>query len=95
MTVEIISTSLVNGICTITAIDCSEENLQRIERMRDDGFEQEVIFIFDTTVKSQCTYICKWLKAQKATIGCKTYGEALHSVCGTVTSINKKYRGFI
>lgn len=91
MTVEIISVSLNNGICRITAIDCSEENLHRMERMRDDGIEREVDFVFDTKNKNEFLYLRNWLKRQKITKDCRTYGEALNSVLGTVTSLSGKF----
>ena len=37
MTIEITSVKLSHGVVTITAIDCSEEHLQYMERCRDDG----------------------------------------------------------
>ena len=48
MTIEVTSTSICSGIVRIYGIDCSEENLQRMERIRDDGTEREVVFVFDT-----------------------------------------------
>lgn len=92
MTVEITSVSLKDGICRISAIDCSEENLHRIERTRDDGFEREVEFVFNTKNKTEFLYLRNWLKRQKITRDCKTYGEALNSILGTITSISGKYR---
>ena len=49
MTIEITSAKLSHGVVTITAIDCSEEHLQYMERYRDDGFEKQLEFVFDTT----------------------------------------------
>ena len=92
MTVEIVSVSLKQGIITITANDCSEENLQRMERIRDDGFEKELEFIFDTHCRNDYLYFARWIKRQKVTDQAKTWGEALYSLCGIVTTINGKYR---
>lgn len=92
MTVEITGTTVKNGIVTITAIDVSEEHLQRMERTRDDGFEKELAFLFDTHQKQVYKYLYGWLKRQKSTRGCTNWGEALASVTGTVTTISAKYR---
>lgn len=94
MTIEIISAEISSaGLVRVTGIDCSEMNLQRIERNRDDGgFEQEIDFVFDTTDVDTFTYLRKWLKSQKATRNSRTYGEALRAVVGTVTTIQRKYR---
>jgi len=91
MTIEIISVSVSQGVVTIQAIDCSDENLQRMQRTRDDGFEKEISFIFDTRRKSDYEYLRKWLHQQKATKGAKTWGDALHSIYGTVTTISGKF----
>ena len=91
MTVEITSVSLVRGIVTIQAIDCSEENLQRLKRERDDGFEKELTFVFDTHMSNDFVYLRKWLLRQKATKGAKTWGEALDAVTGTITTISGKF----
>lgn len=92
MYVEITAVSIVSGNVIIEAIDVSEENLQRIERTRDDGFERELKFVFDTHKRQDFLYLRGWLKRQKATRGCVTWGEALNAVYGTVASISKKYR---
>lgn len=92
MTVEIQSVGLQNGIVTISAVDCSEEQLQYMERHRDDGIEKEIIFSFDTRYRNQYLALRSWLKQQKATGQSKTWGEALASVIGIVTTINGKYR---
>lgn len=91
MTVEITSVDLNKGVVSITAIDCSEENLQKMERQRDDGFERELNFMFDTHEKNDYLYLRKWLKSQKTAAQAKTWGDALHSILGIVTSINGKY----
>lgn len=92
MTVEIVSVCLNEGIVTITAIDCSEENLQRIERTRDDGFEKELEFLFDTHTKRDYLDFYRWMKGQKSARQARTWGEALRSVNGTVTTISCKHR---
>ena len=94
MTIEINSVELSSsGIVKINAVDCSEINLQRIERNRDDGgFAQEVQFVFDTKDKNTFLYLRKFLKKQKATRGCSTYGDALQSIVGTITTISSFYK---
>lgn len=92
MTVEITEVVLNQGVVSVSAVDCSEEHLQRMERQRDDGMERVVEFVFDTHKASHYHYLYKWLKRQKAAKAAKTWGEALFSVMGTVTSINSKYR---
>ena len=94
MTVEITSTFILQGVVTITAIDVSEENLQRMERYRDDGEDQEIIFIFDTRKDKDFQSLRKWLKNQKATKNSSTYGEALHATIGTITDIPRRYRSW-
>lgn len=94
MTIEITSISLDKGIINISAVDISEENLQRFERIRDDGVEQELEFIFDTHQEDEFRYLRAWLKRQKATKGCSTWGEALNAVIGTITTISGRYRSW-
>lgn len=94
MTVEITSTLIDKGVVSITAIDVSEENLQRIERMRDDISEDEIIFIFDTNKETAFVDFTKWLRSQKATKNSLTYGEALKSTIGTITDIPRRYRSW-
>lgn len=94
MTIEITSVSCSNGVVHIEAIDVSEENLQRLERTRDDGFESLLQFVFDTHERETKEYLYRWLKRQKATKGCKTWGTALNAVVGTHVSISKKYRSW-
>ena len=91
MTVEIISVEVKEGVVAIQAIDCSEENLQRMERLRDDGFERELNFLFDTKKSGDYVYLRKWLQSQKATNGARTWGEALRAIYGTVTTISGKF----
>lgn len=81
-----------NYIVHITALNCSEENLQKLERLRDDCYQKELQFVFDTrNNKSDCIYLTYWLHHQKVTAGCKTYGEAFYRIRGTVTTISGKY----
>lgn len=93
MLIEITSYSVEKGIVSIEAIDCSEENLQRLERVRDDGIPKELTFIFDTSSKNDFTYLYNWLHRQKVVKeqNPKTWGEALNSVRGIVTTISGKY----
>lgn len=92
MTIEITSVKLSSGIVTITAVDCSEEHLQYMERYRDDGFEKQMKFVFDTTSRHQFPDFRKWMREQKAAKQAMTWGEALEAIVGTVTTINGKYR---
>lgn len=92
MTVEITSVSLSHGVVSITAVDCSEEHLQYLERRRDDGAEKTLEFVIDTTSRRDYIYFHHWMKQQKATREATTWGEALQALYGTVTSINAKYR---
>ncbi len=94
MTVEITSVSIDDRIVTINAIDVSEENLQHMERIRDDGDEHEVAFTFDLRRKYPNIYLNKFLHRQKAVREAKPklLIEALNATVGTVTSINGKYR---
>lgn len=91
MLVEIVSAGIRNQVVTISAIDVSEENLQRMERLRDDGFARELDFIFDSREKSQIEYLYRWLKEQKITREAATWGEALQAVVGTITDLAPKY----
>ena len=87
MTIEILSMEIADkhGLVRMTATDISEERLMYMER-RDDGFEKELVYEWDTADKYQFLALRRWLKKQKATKGKATYGEALHAVVGTVTS---------
>lgn len=92
MTIEIQDVIVKKGIVRIIAIDCSEENLQKLERLRDDCYQKELQFVFDTRGnKSDCRYLTYWLHQQKATAGCKTFGEAFYRIIGTITTISGKY----
>ena len=48
MTIEIEEVTVKDGIVRITALNCSEENLQKLERLRDDCYQKELQFVFDT-----------------------------------------------
>lgn len=92
MRVEITGYSLEKGYLIIyaTNLDSFEENV--IERGRDDHPQDyEVEFHFDTTEPEVQGYVRKWLHRQKITKGCKTFGEALRAVTGTVTTMNTYY----
>lgn len=93
MTVEITSATLREGVVTITANDVSEEHLQWLERTRQDE-EREVVFIFDTRNPRALNYLHRWMRGQKATKGCRTWGEALQSVCGRITELSGRYQEF-
>ena len=92
MTVEIVTATLTKGIVTLTAIDCSEENLRRMERWRDNKEEKMMEFVFDTTIRKDYLHFRKWMKQQKVTREAKTWGEALNAISGIITDINGKYR---
>lgn len=94
MMIEITAVSIRNAVVTIDGIDISEENLQRMERIRDDGFEKQVVFVFDTHDPEAQHYLYRWLKRQKATQGCKTWGLALNAITGTHVTISQKYRSW-
>ncbi len=52
---EIEEVTVKDGIVRITALNCSEENLQKLERLRDDCYQKELQFVFDTrNNKSDC-----------------------------------------
>ena len=93
MTVEITSAKIKNRIVTIEGIDVSEENLQRMERTRDDGFEREVVFSFNLTEKYPNIYINRFLHRQKAVRELKPsyLVDALQAIIGTVTTLDNRY----
>ena len=92
MDVEILSVELNKGIVYFYCNDISDENLRRLERMRDDATEEEVVFSFDTHDPKALKILRAWLLNQKITQGSTTWGEALQSVVGTVTVLPKKFR---
>ena len=93
MTIEVVSISITNKIVTITALDVSEEHLRWIERSRNDGFEKEVEYSFDTKDPVQRKYLYYFLKDQKAARNSETWGEAIRSIVGTIIqSPVSKYR---
>ena len=57
MDIEIISVEIKKGIVMITGIDVSDENLRRMERMKDDGMQTEVIFSFDSHQSKDLQYL--------------------------------------
>lgn len=87
MTIEIISASIISRhAIQITAINCSEENFERMERLRDDSYEQEIQYYFDSISNPKAFYVLrKWLQKQKTTAKAETWGEALQAVVGTIT----------
>lgn len=92
MLIEITEVSLhkKTKILVIRGIDVTKSNdLKKVERARDIEIHRELVF--DTTDKPQFDYITKWLHRQKITADCRTYGEALNAVIGTVTQIRSWY----
>ena len=86
MTVEIIEAWITDGIVTISCVDCSEDNLERLERTRmDDGIEKSIHFVIDTTEQKSFIALRRWMMHQKCTENKKTWGEALNSQHGTDT----------
>ena len=65
MDIEIISVEIKKGIVMITGIDVSDENLRRMERMKDDGMQTEVIFCFDSHQSKDLQYLYNWLNAKR------------------------------
>lgn len=90
MTIEITSVTLNNGIIVISAVDVSEENLQRFERVRDDGIENEITFAIDMHIEKDYIYIGKWLARQKVvknlTGDDRNWGTVLNSIIGIKTN---------
>lgn len=84
----------VTQVAYIEGVDCSELNLQRLERTRDYDNPREITFTFDTRNRKDFYYFRNWLKRQKATRDAKTYGEALHSIQGTFATISSRYRNW-
>lgn len=81
--VEITSVSIQNGIVTFEAVDISEARLEWLERTRTDQPDKVVEIIYDTHDSKQAYQLRCWLKRQKATQSCTTWGEALRAVLGT------------
>ena len=84
MLVEILSVSIKKGIVEIQALDVSEENLARMERMRDDMNNPEITFLLDTREEKVLTYLNNWLHRQKAVRKqeCTTWGAGVTSSGG-------------
>ena len=96
MTIEITDIRVVDrglGTVRLTAINVSEENLQRFERYRDDGIEQEICFEWNTKDSRQFYALRRWLKSQKALQDCKTYKDVFSEIVGLIVeSPSYKYR---
>lgn len=92
MLVEILSVTLKKGIVEIQALDVSEENLSRMERMRDDMNNPELTFLLDTREEKVLMYLNNWLHRQKAVRKqeCTTWGQALQAVvsCWSVRPVS-------
>ena len=84
MTIEVTSTLIRSGVVRIYGIDCSEENLQRMVWIRDDGTERK-------NDQESFEYLSCWLHRQKITKESATYGEALKKIIGIITTISGKY----
>lgn len=92
MLIEITSVTLhkKTKMLVIEGIDMTKHRDEKtVARAKDIEIRRELVF--DTTDKPQFNYITKWLHRQKITVGCKTYGEALNAVIGTVTQIRSWY----
>lgn len=92
MTIEITEVKLhkKTKILVIHGIDVTKcRDAKTVERARDIEIHRECVF--DTKDEAQFKYITKWLHQQKITAGCRTYGEALNAVVGTVTVIRNWY----
>ena len=96
MTIKITSMKITDralGTVRMTATDCSEEHAQYLERYRDDGFEKELVYEWNTKDPTQQYWFRWWLKRQKATKDAKTFGEAMEKVIGTIVdSPSNRYR---
>lgn len=90
--VEIKSVELNKGLVTICCNDVSDDNLERLERLRDDGTEKEVSFVFDSHDKKDYIFLRNWLRNQKVTKDATTWGEALNSIVGIYTQLPGKFR---
>ena len=55
MTIEIEEVTVKDGIVRITALNCSEENLQKLERLRDDCYLCLIPGIISPTVSTLLT----------------------------------------
>ena len=91
MECEILGYEIKNKVVMITAVDVSEEHLQKVERNREDDFQRELEFTF--TNKQALAYLTHWLHSQRIIKTAKpaTWGEALSSVVGTITNLSGKY----
>lgn len=93
MLVEINGYSFINKELHLFVTDCSEYNLQRIER-RDDGFEREFELVFTS---KDLDYLYSWLRTQKVVKKARpqTLKEAISLTLGTVATISGKYAQFL
>ena len=82
--VEVTSVSIQNGIVVFEAVDISEARLEWLERTRTDQPEKVVEIIYDTHDSRQANQLRNWIKSQKVTKNCTTWGEALRAVLGTI-----------
>ena len=93
MTAEITGAKLENKTITITAIDCSQERMMNLERLREEDLEKEYIFEFDTRDPRDLKYIRWWLRSQECTkaILPASWGEVLANLKGHFAVMNRKY----
>ena len=74
MTIEITSMKITDralGTVRMTATDCSEERAQYLERYRDDGFEKELVYEWNTKDPTQQYWFNWWLNTTEGHEGCK------------------------
>ena len=67
MTIEITSMKITDralGTVRMTATDCSEERAQYLERYRDDGFEKELVYEWNTKDPTQQYWFNWWLTTE-------------------------------
>lgn len=85
--IEITESSLYSGVIEIHAVEVGEEGLMNIERCRiREDQRWEMIWVFDTTKKSDYYAIRRYLKAQAVTRSAHTWGEAVQSIEGHILS---------
>ena len=89
MTIEVIDIRITDreaGTVRMVARDVSEENLQYFEPYRDDGFEKEFTYEWNTRDSRQFLAFKKWLKSNRVTQNAQTFGEAMAAVTGRILS---------
>ena len=92
MKIEITGISLENEVVEMDCINIGYEKLDKmIQDEVEDDFEDYVKIIIDTKKSEDFRYLRNLLKRNKRTEGSKTYGEALHSILGTMINVNGKY----